>query len=123
MLFKPEGFDPARRYPMIVNFYERSSDGLYRHRAPEAHRSTINYTFYTSRGYLVFNPDVVYRVGYPGESAVQSVVPGVLHLIRQGFVDPERICLQGHSRGGYQIAFMVTKTDMFRCAAPRRWPT
>src|SRR5690606_36902410 len=66
LLVKPEGFDPAKKYPMIVNFYEKSSDELHRHRAPYPHRSTINYTFYASRGYVIFNPDVTYQVGYPG---------------------------------------------------------
>ena len=27
-LHKPENFDPNKKYPMIVNFYEKSSDGL-----------------------------------------------------------------------------------------------
>ena len=114
-LIKPPGFDSTRQYPMIVNFYERSSDNLYRHRAPYPHRSTINYSYYANRGYLIFNPDVIYRVGYPGESAYDCVMPGVLSLIDEGFVDKERIGLQGHSWGGYQVAYMATKTDMFAC--------
>ncbi len=116
MLVKPEGFDPSRQYPMIVNFYERSSDELHRHRAPSPGRSTINYTFYASRGYLIFNPDVHYRTGYPGESAYNCVIPGVTSLIERGFVDPGNIGVQGHSWGGYQIAYLVTKTDMFKAA-------
>ncbi|MBT8291017.1 MAG: hypothetical protein KJO93_09275, partial [Muriicola sp.] len=87
MLVKPENFDPSKKYPMLVNFYERSSDGLHRHRAPSAGRSTINYSFYASRGYLIFNPDVHYRIGYPGESAYNCVIPGVTSLIEKGFVD------------------------------------
>ncbi|MGB0837725.1 MAG: prolyl oligopeptidase family serine peptidase [Flavobacteriaceae bacterium] len=116
MLIKPENFDPNKKYPMIVNFYERSSDRLHRHIAPKAERSTINYSFYTSRGYVIFNPDVVYRVGYPGESAINSVLPGVTSLIEKGFVDKDHIGVQGHSWGGYQIAYLVTQTDMFAAA-------
>jgi dipeptidyl aminopeptidase/acylaminoacyl peptidase len=66
---------------------------------------------------VVFVPDVVYRTGYPGQSALDCVVPGVLELIRRGFVDPERVGVQGHSWGGYQIAYLVTKTNVFRAAA------
>ena len=69
MLIKPENFDPNKKYPMLVNFYEKSSNGLYRHKAPSPGRSSINYSFYTSRGYVIFNPDIHYRIGYPGESA------------------------------------------------------
>lgn len=116
MLIKPENFDPNKKYPMIVNFYEKSSDGLYRHRAPSYGRSTINYPFYASRGYVIFNPDVYYRDGYPGESAFNCVIPGITMLIEQGFIDKDNIGVQGHSWGGYQIAYLVTKTDIFKAA-------
>jgi len=116
LLYKPEGFDPTKKYPMIVNFYEKSSDGLYRHRVPSPGRSTINYPFYTSRGYVLFIPDIPYRDGYPGESAYNAVVPGVTSLIDKGFIDKDRIGVQGHSWGGYQIAYLLTRTNIFKCA-------
>ncbi|WP_299519146.1 prolyl oligopeptidase family serine peptidase [Winogradskyella sp.] len=116
MLIKPENFDPNKKYPMIVNFYEKSSNGLYRHRAPSYGRSTINYPFYASRGYVIFNPDVHYRDGYPGESAFNCVIPGITMLIDKGFIDKDNIGVQGHSWGGYQIAYLVTKTDIFKAA-------
>lgn len=116
MLYKPENFDPSKKYPLIVNFYEKSSNRLFNHRAPSAGRSTINYSFYTSRGYVIFNPDVHYRIGYPGESAYNCVIPGVTSLIEKGFIDKDKIGVQGHSWGGYQIAYLVTKTDIFKAA-------
>jgi dipeptidyl aminopeptidase/acylaminoacyl peptidase len=116
MLIKPEDFNPDKKYPMLVNFYEKSSNGLFRHRAPSAGRSTINYSFYTSRGYVIFNPDVYYKIGYPGESAYNCVIPGVNSLIEKGFIDKENIGVQGHSWGGYQIAYLVTRTDIFKAA-------
>lgn len=116
MLIKPEDFDPSKKYPMIVNFYEKSSNGIFSHRPPAAGRSTISYSFYTSRGYVIFNPDVNYRIGYPGESAMNSVIPGVTSLIEKGFIDKDNIGVQGHSWGGYQIAHLVTKTDIFKAA-------
>jgi len=116
MLVKPENFDPKKKYPLLVNFYEQSSDRLNRHRIPKAERSSINYSFYTSRGYVIFNPDVQYRVGYPGESAYNCVIPGVTSLIEKGFIDKDNIGVQGHSWGGYQIAYLVTRTDIFKAA-------
>ena len=113
ILIKPENFDPSKQYPMIVNFYERSSNGLHNHRTPEAHRSTIDYHYYSSNGYLIFNPDVVYKDGYPGESAYNCVMPGIMMLIEKGFVDKKRIGAQGHSWGGYQVAYLATRTDLF----------
>ena len=113
LLIKPANFDSTRQYPMLVNFYERSSEGLYRHRTPQPGRSSINYPHYASRGYLIFNPDVIYRVGYPGESAYNCVMSGISSLLQKGFVDKDRIGLQGHSWGGYQAAYLATKTDLF----------
>jgi dipeptidyl aminopeptidase/acylaminoacyl peptidase len=117
LLYKPVDFDSTKRYPMIVNFYERNSDNLHAHSPVVPHRSTIRPSFYASRGYLVFIPDVVYRIGYPGQSALDCVMPGVLALIDRGFVDPTRLGLQGHSWGGYQIAHMVTRTTLFAAAS------
>ena len=116
VLYKPDGFDASMQYPMMVYFYERLSDNVHNHALPAAGSSSINISFYVSRGYLVFTPDIPYRVGYPGESALSAVVPGVLDLVDQGFVDPKRIGVQGHSWGGYQIAYMVTKTNIFAAA-------
>jgi dipeptidyl aminopeptidase/acylaminoacyl peptidase len=118
LLYKPTDFDSTEQYPMIVNFYERNSDNLHAHSPVIPHRSTIRPSFYASRGYLVFVPDVVYRVGYPGQSALDCVVPGVLELIGRGYVDAQHIGLQGHSWGGYQIAYLVTRTNLFAAGAP-----
>ncbi|MDE2826544.1 MAG: prolyl oligopeptidase family serine peptidase [Bacteroidota bacterium] len=116
MLFKPDDFDASQQYPMMVYFYEKMSDGLHQYRAPSTARSSISFSFYVSRGYLVFVPDIPYKVGYPGESALNAVVPGVTMLINQGFVDPARVGVQGHSWGGYQIAYMITESDLFAAA-------
>jgi dipeptidyl aminopeptidase/acylaminoacyl peptidase len=116
MLFFPPDFDPDKQYPMIVNFYEKSSDDLYKYRAPEAHRSTINYTYYTNHGYIVFNPDIRYTSGQPGKDCYNAVESGVDYLIDQGYVNPDRLALQGHSWGGYQVAYLLTQTDRYRCA-------
>ncbi len=116
MLFKPDGFDASQKYPMMVYFYEKMSNGLHQYRPPVTARSSISFSFYVSRGYVVFVPDIPYKVGYPGESALNAVVPGVTMLINQGFVDPDRVGVQGHSWGGYQIAYMITESDLFAAA-------
>ena len=116
MLVLPDNFDPNRKYPLIVNFYERSSDRLYKHRRPYLHRSTMNYPYYSSRGYIIFNPDIKYTTGDPGRSALEIVESGVQHLIKQGYIDASRVALQGHSWGGYQIAYILNESSMFKCA-------
>ena len=116
ILLKPDEFDPSKKYPMMVYFYERNSDNLHRYYPPAAGRSIICHSFYVSRGYVVFIPDIPYKTGEPGASAANSILPGVEQLIAQGFIDRDRIGMQGHSWGGYQTAYLVTQTDMFACA-------
>ncbi|HBL74856.1 MAG TPA: hypothetical protein DD458_06445 [Prolixibacteraceae bacterium] len=74
ILYMPENFNPRRKYPVVVYYYERNSDNLFKHYIPSPSRSVINYPFYTSNGYLVFVPDIIYRTGYPGQSAYDAVV-------------------------------------------------
>lgn len=116
ILYRPDGFDPSKKYPMLVYFYERNSDRLHRHYVPEAGRASINISFYVSRGYVVFVPDIPYKTGEPGNSAVNAVLSGVKSVIDMGFVDEKRIGMQGHSWGGYQTAYLATQTDLFACA-------
>lgn len=115
LLYTPEDFDPSRKYPMVVYFYEQLSDNLHQYQMAVP-RNTIQPTLYASKGYLVFMPDIHYTAGYPGESAIKSIVPGVQALVARGFVDPAAVGIQGQSWGGYQAAYMITRTPMFRAA-------
>ena len=115
ILYKPEGFDPKRKYPMISYFYEDLSDGLHGYIAPNGGTS-VNITQYVSNGYVMFEPDIFYEMGHPGQSALKSIVPGVQKVLDMGFVDPKKLGLQGHSWGGYQTAYLVTQTNMFAAA-------
>lgn len=116
VLIKPENFDPQKKYPMIVYIYERLSDQLHRFVLPRAGTS-INPTYYASNGYLVFMPDIAYTVGMPGQSAMKCVLPAIQAVVDQGYVNESAIGIQGHSWGGYQIAYMVTQTNRFKAAA------
>jgi dipeptidyl aminopeptidase/acylaminoacyl peptidase len=72
---------------------------------------------YTSNGYAVFIPDIVYRFNDPGMSAVWCVLPAVKAAIATGVLDPSNIGIHGHSWGGYQTSFLITQTPMFKAAA------
>jgi dienelactone hydrolase len=112
ILTKPDNFDPSKKYPLMVYIYEELSEGLHSYRAP-APGTSINITRYVSNGYIVLQPDIVYSTGYPGESAEKCVIPAVQTVVAKGFIDPERIGIQGHSWGGYQITHLITRTNMF----------
>lgn len=115
VLIKPEDFDPARKYPLLVYIYETQAVGLHRYYAP-APGTSVNFTRYASNGYVILSPDIVYEVGYPGRSALKCVLPAVARVLDMGFVDPRRVGIQGHSWGGYQISYLVTQTDLFAAA-------
>ena len=117
LLYKPGNFDPAKKYPMLVYFYERYSDRLHRYYAPRPIRSVINFSYYASNGYVIFVPDIKYTVGWPGASAYDAVVSGTEAMCSHyPFIDRSRLGMQGQSWGGYQSAYLVTQTDLFRCA-------
>lgn len=117
LMYKPENFDPNKKYPMIAYFYERSSDGLHRYMAPAPSASTINRTYAVSNDYLIFVPDIPYIIGYPGHSAYNAVVSGTYAMLNQfDYIDADRLGLDGQSWGGYQIAYLITETDLFACA-------
>ena len=116
ILYKPEDFDSKKKYPMIVFFYERNNQTLHNYIPPTPTGSRLNISFFVSRGYLVFVPDIWYKTGYPGQSAYDHIVSGTRALIQKGFVDSTKIGLQGQSWGGYQIAYLITKTNMYAAA-------
>ncbi|HEX4684158.1 MAG TPA: prolyl oligopeptidase family serine peptidase [Gemmatimonadaceae bacterium] len=115
ILYKPENFDPNKKYPLIAYFYEILSNNLHQYVAPTG-RNVINPTHYVSNGYLVFEPDIIYEDGHPGMSAYKSIVPGVQSLVAKGFVDEKHLGIQGQSWGGYQTAYVITQTHMFAAA-------
>ena len=110
----PAGYEEGKKYPMLVYFYEKMSQRHHLYSMPtyddRPHMST-----YASNGYLVLMPDIVYDEGKPGSSALDDVTSAVKQVIKQGYADPERIGIQGHSWGGYESSFILTQTDMFAC--------
>ena len=116
ILYKPEDFDATKKYPMICYFYEKLSDGLYNYIPPAPTPSRLNISFYVSRGYLVFAPDISYTTGHPGKDAYNYIVSGVRALIKAGFVDSTKIAIQGQSWGGYQVTYLITATKLFAAA-------
>ncbi|CAN5555656.1 prolyl oligopeptidase family serine peptidase [soil metagenome] len=116
ILIKPENFDYAKKYPMITYFYEKNADTIHAYRTPSPTASILNPTMAVSNGYIVFIPDIVYKEGYPGESAISCIMPGVQEVLRRGYVDPTKLAIDGQSWGGYQVAYMITETNMFKCA-------
>lgn len=116
ILYKPEDFDPTKKYPLILYFYEKLSDGLNTYHPPTPTASRLNISFFVSRGYLVFAPDISYTIGHPAQSAYDYIVSAAKDLAKYKWVDAANIGIQGQSWGGIQVAQLITMTDMFKAA-------
>ncbi|MHC1780940.1 MAG: alpha/beta hydrolase family protein [Bacteroidales bacterium] len=116
LLYTPVDYDSTRTYPVIVYFYETMSQDAHYFYTPAPTTSTINPLMFVSRGYVVFMPDIRFEIGWPGRSSVNIVESGTRYLFEKGIADRDRIGVQGHSWGGYQVAYLITQTDLFRCA-------
>jgi len=114
-LYLPANYQPGKKYPLLVTIYEKRSN-LANTYVSVNETSTPNRSLYTSRGYAVLDPDIVYRVNDPGMSAVWCVIPAVKAAIATGMIDSANVGLWGHSWGGYQTAFLVTQTNIFKAA-------
>ncbi|PSL46593.1 dipeptidyl aminopeptidase/acylaminoacyl peptidase [Chitinophaga niastensis] len=116
ILYKPENFDSSKQYPVIFYFYEKLTDGLYNYQAPAPTPSRLNISFFVSRGYLVFAPDISYENGYPGKSAYNYIVSAAEDLAKKPWADGKNMGIQGQSWGGYQVAYLITQTNIFKAA-------
>jgi dipeptidyl aminopeptidase/acylaminoacyl peptidase len=114
-LFYPAGYEPGRKYPMVVYMYERLSDGVHWFSMP-SERDYYNAAAFTTRGYFYLQPDIVFRPREPGLSVVESVVPAVQQVIKMGLADPAKVGIIGHSWGGFDTVYLATHTDVFAAA-------
>src|SRR5207302_1159190 len=71
-LFLPANYEPGKSYPTIVYIYEKLSQNtnLYPRPAFEGFSTAA----YTSNGYAVLMPDIVYKLNDPGMSAAACVL-------------------------------------------------
>lgn len=119
ILYKPENFDPNKKYPVIFHYYERKSDGLNSFITPEPLCSACNIDIptYVSQGYLVFTPDIYYKFGMPMQGTYDAVISAAKYVSKFSFVNGNKMGIQGCSYGGIQTNYLVAHTDLFAAAA------
>lgn len=116
-LFYPFNYDPQQQYPMIVNIYEKKSGELHTYTNPSLlNGASFNISCFTSLGYFVLLPDIVYEIGNPGFSAADCVIAATNSVLEIAPIDKNRLGLIGHSFGGYETDFIITQTDLFAAA-------
>lgn len=115
ILYKPDNFDPQKKYPVIVNAYTRQSDGLYRYLEPGYSRCPLfDIPYIVSRDYLVFVPDLHYMFGAHGRSGLASVESGIQALARLSYVDTSKMALTGHSFSGQTAFYVAANSHLFK---------
>lgn len=116
-LFYPANFNPSKKYPMVVHIYDTESDEIHKYVNPTLQNSEgFNISNYTLNGYFVLLPDIVYKIGNPGISAVNCVTAAVETVIENDFINKSKIGLCGHSFGGYETNFIISQTTIFSAA-------
>ncbi|WP_367753806.1 alpha/beta hydrolase family protein [Flavobacterium sp. WC2430] len=116
VLYYPSNFQKGKKYPMIVNIYEKQSHELHLYYNPEENADALPRTNYTLDGYLVLYPDIAYEVGEPGKSATDCVIAAVKAVTTKGIVEERHIGLTGASFGGYETTYIISQTNVFATA-------
>ncbi|MFP9114754.1 alpha/beta hydrolase family protein [Flavobacterium sp. RHBU_3] len=116
-LFYPAGYIPGVKYPVVTFVYQNMSDRLHHYEVPwDENGIGINITRFTLNGYMVLLPDIYYRTGAPGISALECVTAATQKVIDMDIADPGRLGLIGTSFGGYETAYIISGTNMFAAA-------
>ncbi|PTS96416.1 hypothetical protein DBR11_19175, partial [Pedobacter sp. HMWF019] len=118
ILYKPEDFDPTKKYPVIFHYYETKSNNLNAYIKPEPLSGCCNIDIptYVNNGYLIFIPDIIYKIGDPMQGTYNSVVSAAKYVSTLPFVNPRKMGIQGCSWGGIQTNYLVTHTNLFSAA-------
>jgi len=116
-LYYPSDYQKGEEYPMVVYIYSKVSTGVNHYINPSI-KNTIGFNIsnFTTKGYFVLLPDIDYDIGEPGNSATECVSAAVKQVISMGDVNPKKIGLLGHSFGGYECNYIISKTNIFAAA-------
>ena len=121
---RPPGFDPAKKYPLILNI----------HGGPHAAYGYIfehEFQWMAAKGYVVLYPNPrgstsygqafgnIIQYKYPGDD-FKDLMAGVDELVRRGGVDDKKLGVTGGSGGGLLTNWVVGHTDRFAAAVAQR---
>jgi dipeptidyl aminopeptidase/acylaminoacyl peptidase len=119
-IVKPPGFDPAKKYPLVLEIH----GGPFAMYAPSF---AAEIQLYASAGYVVLYMNPRGSTGYGEEFAnlihhdypnkdYDDLMSGVDAVAGRGYIDTQRLFVTGGSGGGVLTAWIVGHTDRFRAA-------
>src|SRR5205807_4463916 len=121
---KPPDFDPAKKYPLILNI----------HGGPHAAYGYIfehEFQWMAAKGYVVLYPNPrgsttygqdfgnVIQYHYPGDD-FKDLMAGVDEIGKRGYIDNKKLGVTGGSGGGLLTNWVVGHTDRFAAAVAQR---
>ncbi len=119
LLIRPPDFDPSRRYPVYQHIY----GGPHVQRVRNAwSRETLYWQLLAQRGIVVWVLDNSTASGkgavstWPvyqrfGEVELRDQEDGLDWLVGQGYVDADRIGIEGWSYGGFMVSYALTHSE------------
>jgi len=117
ILYKPENFDPAKKYPVIISFYATLTDKMYQYPTPgylDAPEIFTNPSWFVSHGYMVFLPDIYFfSKGKWGPSVLNTLDGAARYLRTLSFVDGAHLGASGHSNSGRFGYYVLTHSRSF----------
>ncbi|MFN8587009.1 MAG: S9 family peptidase [Candidatus Eisenbacteria bacterium] len=123
-IVKPPGFDPARRYPMILQIHggphvPYGVAFFHEFRVLAAAGYVVLYT--NPRGSTSYGQEFgnVIQYAYPGDD-YHDLMAGVDHVVKLGYVDEKRLGVTGGSGGGLLTNWIITRSDRFAAAITQR---
>ncbi|MGC9343684.1 MAG: S9 family peptidase [Bacteroidales bacterium] len=122
ILHKPLGYDPGKKYPLLVNIHGGPTGISIPSPAPSYVYPVLQWL---DKGAMVLMPNYRGSAGYGekfrklnvknlGVGDMWDVMSGIEYLDKQGMIDTDKMGAMGWSQGGYISAFLATNTDAFK---------
>ena len=119
-IVKPPQFDKSKKYPMILLIHGGPQGAWL-----DSWSYRWNAQMFASRGYVVtlINPHGSTGYGQAfteqisgdwGGAVYEDLMKGVDHMIKLGYVDPNRLGAAGGSYGGYMVNWILGHSDRFK---------
>jgi dipeptidyl aminopeptidase/acylaminoacyl peptidase len=131
MIYKPAGFSPAKKYPLVVFVHGAGYlQNVYRGWSYYWHEYMFHHRL-TQRGYVVFEVEYRGSAGmgrkyrtdvymYLGGKDLDDEVDGLEYIKHLGYIDSSRVGIYGGSYGGFMTLMGLFRTDEYACGAALR---